>query len=52
HAGIPSVIYGPGDLKNAHSVNEEVSVDELMDYTKIMLRFILGWCSRKKDCPM
>ncbi|WBL40730.1 acetylornithine deacetylase [Bacillus velezensis] len=51
-AGIPSVIYGPGDLKNAHSVNEEVSVDELMDYTKIMLRFILGWCSRKKDCPM
>lgn len=49
-AGIPSVIYGPGDLKNAHSINEEVSVEELLDYTKIMLRFIITWCSRKKDC--
>lgn len=25
-----------------------MSVDELMDYTKIMLRFILDWCSRKR----
>ncbi|MEK4377805.1 acetylornithine deacetylase [Bacillus sp. FSL R5-0434] len=49
HAGIPSVIYGPGDLYNAHAVNEEVSIEQLLDYTKIMLTFIIRWCSRKKE---
>ncbi|MDQ7724440.1 acetylornithine deacetylase [Bacillus halotolerans] len=48
-AGIPSVIYGPGDLYNAHAVNEEVSIKQLVDYTKIMLTFIIRWCSRKKE---
>ncbi|MEC1604821.1 acetylornithine deacetylase [Bacillus halotolerans] len=47
NAGIPSVIYGPGDLYNAHAVNEEVSIEQLVDYTKIMLTFIIRWCSRK-----
>ncbi|UTL74274.1 acetylornithine deacetylase [Bacillus halotolerans] len=49
NAGIPSVIYGPGDLYNAHAVNEEVSIERLVDYTKIMLTFIIRWCSRKKE---
>ncbi|MBL4968426.1 acetylornithine deacetylase [Bacillus halotolerans] len=49
NAGIPSVIYGPGDLYNAHAVNEEVSIKQLVDYTKIMLTFIMRWCSRKKE---
>lgn len=49
NAGIPSVIYGPGDLYNAHAVNEEVSIEQLVDYTKIMLTFIIRWCSRKKE---
>lgn len=49
HAGIPSVIYGPGDLYNAHAVNEEVSIEQLVNYTKIMLTFIIRWCSRKKE---
>lgn len=49
NAGIPSVIYGPGDLHNAHAVNEEVSIEQLVDYTKIMLNFIISWCSRKKE---
>ncbi|MCO4850914.1 acetylornithine deacetylase [Bacillus vallismortis] len=49
HAGIPSVICGPGDLHNAHSVNEEVPIEQLIDYTKIMLDFIIRWCSGKKE---
>ncbi|MGN7375029.1 acetylornithine deacetylase [Bacillus halotolerans] len=49
NAGIPSVIYGPGDLYNAHAINEEVSIEQLVDYTKIMLTFIIRWCSRKKE---
>jgi acetylornithine deacetylase/succinyl-diaminopimelate desuccinylase family protein len=47
-AGIPTVIYGPGDLKNAHSVNEHLSVEELIQFTKVMTRFIYTWCHTKK----
>lgn len=42
-AGIPTAIYGPGDLHNAHAVNEQVSIEQLVDYTKVMLRFIYEW---------
>ncbi|MEA5632483.1 hypothetical protein, partial [Bacillus velezensis] len=34
---------------NAHSVNEKVSIEQLVEYTKIILDFIISWCSRKKE---
>lgn len=46
-AGIPTAIYGPGDLHNAHAVNEQVSIEQLVDYTKVMLRFIYEWTHTK-----
>ncbi|MED4403645.1 acetylornithine deacetylase [Metabacillus fastidiosus] len=47
-AGIPTVIYGPGNLQNAHAVNEQVSIEQLMTFTKVMLKFIYNWCHEKK----
>ncbi|MGG3890872.1 acetylornithine deacetylase [Metabacillus fastidiosus] len=47
-AGIPTVIYGPGNLQNAHAVNEQVSIEQLMTFTKVMLEFIYNWCHEKK----
>jgi acetylornithine deacetylase/succinyl-diaminopimelate desuccinylase family protein len=47
-SGIQTVIYGPGDLKNAHSVNEHLSIEELIQFTKVMTRFIYIWCHTKK----
>lgn len=47
-AGIPTVIYGPGDLNNAHSVNESVSIEQLLDFTKVMINFIYQWSHTKK----
>lgn len=47
-AGIPTIIYGPGDLKNAHSVNEHLSIEELIQFTKVMTRFIYTWCHTKR----
>ena len=47
-AGIPTVIYGPGDLQNAHSVNESLSIEELTQFTKVMVRFIYDWCHTRK----
>lgn len=46
-AGIPTALYGPGDLSNAHAVNEQVSIQQLINYTKIMVRFIHEWSYTK-----
>ncbi|KMY56058.1 acetylornithine deacetylase [Bacillus sp. FJAT-27231] len=48
-AGIPTVIYGPGDLNNAHSVNEQLSIEQLVSYTKVLLSFIYRWCHTPKS---
>ncbi|WP_100333623.1 acetylornithine deacetylase [Bacillus alkalisoli] len=47
-AGIPAAIYGPGELKHAHSINEQVSIQQLVDYTKVLLQFIYEWSHTKK----
>lgn len=47
--GIPAAIYGPGDLDNAHRMNESVSIGQLLDFTKVMLKFIYQWCHTPKE---
>lgn len=47
-AGIPTAIYGPGNLQNAHAVNEQVPIDQLVSYTKVILMFIYNWCNTKR----
>lgn len=47
-AGIPTLIYGPGELAHAHSVDESTDMQELVDYTKVMIAFIADWCNRTK----
>ena len=42
--GIPSVVYGPGDLKIAHSKDENVSIDELIAASKGLAACVLEWC--------
>ncbi len=51
-AGIPTVIYGPGDLQNAHAVNEKIRIEQLLDFTKVMIRFIYEWCNTPKKRVM
>ena len=48
NAGIQTVIYGPGDLQNAHAVNEKVRIEQLMDFTKVIIGFIYEWCNTSK----
>ena len=47
-ANIPAAIYGPGNLENAHSVNEQLSIDQLVQYTKVMVQFIYQWLHTHK----
>jgi acetylornithine deacetylase len=47
-AGIPTVIFGPGKLEDAHAVNEKVAIQQLLDFTKVMAVFIADWCNSRK----
>ena len=43
--GIPAVILGPGDCTIAHTSNEYVDVNEVINFAKILATTILRWCS-------
>ncbi|WP_429970280.1 acetylornithine deacetylase [Fructilactobacillus sp. Tb1] len=45
---IPAVIFGPGSLGSAHSVNESIKIDDLVKYTQAVLEFIVKWSNTKK----
>jgi acetylornithine deacetylase/succinyl-diaminopimelate desuccinylase family protein len=42
-AGVPAVIYGPGDADDAHGSNESVAVDDLLIATEVVARMLLAW---------
>ncbi len=39
---IPTVVMGPGDLKYAHSLNEQIGFDEILQAARVFLRFLAG----------
>jgi acetylornithine deacetylase len=41
---VPAVLYGPGDVADAHTVNESVSIDETVLATKVIAHAITSWC--------
>jgi len=43
-AGIPAVVYGPGDLKIAHCRDENVVLDEVVLAAKSLALAVLDWC--------
>jgi acetylornithine deacetylase/succinyl-diaminopimelate desuccinylase-like protein len=40
--GIPSVVFGPGDIAQAHTADEWISVRELEEATALLTRFLQG----------
>lgn len=48
-AGIPTVVYGPGKLVDAHAVNEKLEVRQLVEFCKVMTLFIKQWCNTQKN---
>lgn len=43
-AGIPAVIYGPGELEQAHARDESIAVADLVDAARVYARLICDWC--------
>ena len=42
--GIDGVIFGPGDLAQAHSPDEFVPVSDMLNATKAIALTLLAWC--------
>ena len=43
-AGIPTVVYGPGDIRDAHTADESVSVDELVACARTLALTAMRFC--------
>ncbi len=44
YAKIPAVLYGPGNVSQAHSANEFINVEEMFTAAQIVALFIIRWC--------
>jgi acetylornithine deacetylase len=44
-AGIPTIVFGPGDPAHAHQADESVSVDDLLAVTKAVALTLVQWGS-------
>lgn len=47
--GIPIIIFGPSDPSVGHSVNENVSIDQLIEATRFLTLLALRWLSSSSD---
>jgi acetylornithine deacetylase len=41
---IPAVLFGPGDVSQAHSINEYVEIDEVLLCAETIANMIMNWC--------
>ena len=48
-AGMPTVLYGPGQIEQAHAVDESVAIDELVAYAMVIARTIATWCNTPRE---
>jgi len=42
--GIPTVVYGPGTLRYAHSNEEQIALDEIAQAGCVLTDFATHWC--------
>jgi acetylornithine deacetylase len=48
-AGIPSVVYGPGDLRRAHAADEHVALAEIVTCAASIALAAIDWCGVAGD---
>jgi len=42
--GIPTIVFGPGDLKQAHTVDENIEIEQIGKAAEILVDFLEKWC--------
>lgn len=44
YANTPTLIFGPGSISNAHSINEYVEIDQYLKAIEVYCDVLLDWC--------
>ena len=47
--GIPTVIFGPGAIAQAHKPDEHIEVAEFLDCIEHLIAFVSSWCNEVPD---
>jgi acetylornithine deacetylase len=47
--GIPTVLYGPGDVRDAHRPNESVAIADLQTATRVLALTALRFCGYDEE---
>lgn len=47
--GVPTLLYGPGDVRHAHSPDEHVAVEEMVQVTRTIVRTVAAMCGTTSD---
>jgi acetylornithine deacetylase len=47
HLGIPTVVYGPGSLRVAHSKDENIAVEDMASAAEALVAFVADWCGER-----
>jgi acetylornithine deacetylase len=45
---IPTVVFGPGSLRFAHTNDEQIDLDETAQAAAVLVRFLVEWCGGAK----
>jgi len=48
HGGTPSLVFGPGDIRQAHFTNEYIEIKQVVEATKVISLLILNWFAIKE----
>lgn len=46
--GIPTIMYGPGELSEAHSVDEKVKKHDLAQFARVIEQFLADWYDKPR----
>jgi acetylornithine deacetylase len=49
HAHIPAVLYGPGDVANAHAVDEFIEIDEMLRACRVLASTVAAWSCNVRE---
>ena len=41
---MPTITFGPGDLGHAHSLNEQIKVDDILRAAEVLVLYLTDWC--------
>ena len=47
--GMPTVVFGPGSVSHAHSVDEQISVRDILTGARILADFLVRWCGAERE---